>query len=43
LHVMPHLSPSHHKTSKHDCPKEPKDKGKTTKMFRIQIQTLPSQ
>jgi hypothetical protein len=28
LHAMPHLPPTHHKTSKHDCPNETKIKEK---------------
>jgi hypothetical protein len=31
LHVMPHLPPAHHKTSKHDCPNETKIKEKQNK------------
>jgi hypothetical protein len=31
LHVMPHLPPAHHKTSKHDSPNETKIKEKQNK------------
>jgi hypothetical protein len=36
---MPQLPPAHHEISKHDSPHETKDKGKTTKMSQIRIQT----
>jgi hypothetical protein len=32
---MPHLSPTHHKTSKHDSPNETKEKGKRNKLSQI--------
>jgi hypothetical protein len=43
LPTMLYLPPAHHETSKHDSPHNTKDKGKTTEMSRIQIQTSPSQ
>jgi hypothetical protein len=39
---MPHLSPAHHKTIKHDSPNKI-DRGKTTKISWIQIHTEASQ
>jgi hypothetical protein len=38
LSAKSHLSSTHHKTSKHDSPYEPKDKGKTIKMSWIRIE-----
>jgi hypothetical protein len=43
LPAMPHLSPAHHKISKHDSPNETKIKVKPSKLSRIQIQTSASQ
>jgi hypothetical protein len=40
---MPHISPAHHETSKHDSPNETKEKGKTNKLSQIRIQASPSQ
>jgi hypothetical protein len=39
---MSHLSPAHYKISKHDFPHKI-ERGRTTKTFRIQIQTEASQ
>jgi hypothetical protein len=36
---MSHLPPAQHETSKRNSPHEPKDKGKSTKILWIQIQT----
>jgi hypothetical protein len=45
LHTMLHLPPAHHEKRKHDSPIETKIKEKQnkTKLFRIRIQTSPSQ
>jgi hypothetical protein len=39
LPAMLHLPPIHHETSKHDSLHKSKDKGKTSKMYWIRIQT----
>jgi hypothetical protein len=43
LHAMPHLPHAHHETSKTRFSNETKNKGKTTEMSWILIQTKPSQ
>jgi hypothetical protein len=40
---MSHLSPAHHETGKHDSPHEIDNKGKTTEISQIQIQTMANQ
>jgi hypothetical protein len=42
LHAMPHLPPAQHETSNAILQRN-KNKGKTTEMSRIQIQTSASQ
>jgi hypothetical protein len=39
LLTMPHLSPTHHETSKHDSSHKTKDKGKTTKMSKFEFKS----